>query len=425
MNRWLATILLLMAALVAGCAPASTPAPATSGTPSAFASPSSAAEITASPSTTAAPSASGAAVPSPSPQPETFHIAWHRSLDPATPKSGDWGSMGWRGNVSWTKLGDLYVVPVYSEDRPVVWTSRDLLHWTKATLPFSAGETLGATAVTLGGPGLVAIGVGFAGEASIDAAWTSTDGRTWKRVSDPGLSAGQKWLLQAVADDLVTFTAGPVDVTMFPGKAIDAADVPVMVMSEEGLTAFVIPGAKRAVEIWGAIGTTAWRRVGVLPHSTGASVSLASHGPDGWFVKGCVNNCATNGWASRDGITWQTVTSLPGTLNAIVADGSGFIAVGDRNTGTGCAIAEYEVFGETWTSVDGRRWRRAPDQAQFNRATIQALIVKDGTLFGIGVRYPADGLARSTVWTADLPADSLATGPTSTPPPLGPVGCGP
>ncbi len=66
------------------------------------------------------------------------------------------------------------------------------------------------------------------------------------------------------------------------------------------------------------------------------------------------------------------------------------------------------------------------EEAQFNRAAIHIAIVQGGTLYGLGIRWPtaADGPV-STVWTAPLPADSLATVPAPAPtPPPSHAGCG-
>jgi hypothetical protein len=208
--------------------------------------------------------------------------------------------------MSWTKLGDLFVMPMRTDEIPEVWISRDLLHWTRVTLPSAAGETLGVTAVTIGGPGLVAIGEGFSGDATVKASWTSTDGMTWTRVQDAGLTAGQMWLLEATANGEVTFASGRVDVTGFQGSPLDSnVGRRTLVASEGGVTAFVSPsGAGHSIQMWQAIGTAAWRRVALLPHSSGATGLIATQGPRGWLLLGgrrCCTGYAV--WTSADGIT--------------------------------------------------------------------------------------------------------------------------
>jgi hypothetical protein len=72
-------------------------------------------------------------------------------------------------------------------------------------------------------------------------------------------------------------------------------------------------------------------------------------------------------------------------------------------TGTGCAVADWEIYGETWTSVDGRTWQKMPDTPGFNRASIQRLILKDRTLVGLGLAWTEEAVPVPTVWTVTLP----------------------
>jgi hypothetical protein len=179
--------------------------------------------------------------------------------------------------------------------------------------------------------------------------------------------------------------------------------------------------------MWQAIGTTPWRQVHVMPNSYRGIATNAAQGPRGYVVFGCNSGCTGGaGWWSPDGDTWKAIaTSGMDDINGVVATPSGFIAYGERVTGLGCAVGSDEIFGTTWTSPDGRKWTKMKEQAQFNRASIHVAIVESGTLFGLGTRYLADGGPISTVWTAPLPADSVATvpapAPTGTPPS---TGCG-
>ena len=74
-----------------------------------------------------------------------------------------------------------------------VWTSRDGLSWTRVT-----GEAFGGPtdqtlyAVTSGGPGLVAVGRDAASGESTAAVWVSADGEVWGRVPhDEGVFGGE------------------------------------------------------------------------------------------------------------------------------------------------------------------------------------------------------------------------------------------
>ena len=133
------------------------------------------------------------------------------------------------------------------------------------------------------------------------------------------------------------------------------------------------------------------------------------------------------GWTSADGITWKAIAALVvDGGNALIADQAGFVIVGERVTGLGCAVGDSEIFGETWTSSDGRTWHKMPEEAQFNHASLHLLIAEGRTLHGLGLSYLASGAPRSTVWTATLPDDSATTAPASTPTPApsASTGCG-
>jgi len=334
-------------------------------------------------------------------------------------------------NLTWTKFGDLYIVPLDtsgSDAGPQIWLSHDLVKWQKATIR-PAGKLFSVTAVTLGGPGLIAIGSDLNGDAPTNVAWTSTDGLVWNQTKTTGLTAGQDWLLRMTASGYVTYDAGMVDVSTYQGKAIDTEQVPRIFASGGSLTAFVNPSdAKHPVEIWQTSGTSDWHQAGVVADSDGATVLSAARGAHGWFALGCAKDCTDSaGWTSADGITWKAIAALVvDGGNALIADQGGFVIVGERVTGLGCAVGDSEIFGETWTSSDGRTWHKMPEEAQFNHASMHLLIADGRTLHGLGLTYLASGAPRSTVWTTTLPDDSATTAPASTPTPApsASTGCG-
>ncbi len=68
----------------------------------------------------------------------------------------------------------------------VVWTSIDGISWSLVR-PDDTIYGEGMSAVTAGGPGLVAVGEGSypgTGTGGFSPVWTSTDGVTWSRVPD-------------------------------------------------------------------------------------------------------------------------------------------------------------------------------------------------------------------------------------------------
>jgi hypothetical protein len=74
-----------------------------------------------------------------------------------------------------------------------VWVSRDGLSWTLVSedaATYGGPEEQRMTAVTAGGPGLVAVGWDRAGGEANAAVWASPDGTTWTRVLDDAVFAG-------------------------------------------------------------------------------------------------------------------------------------------------------------------------------------------------------------------------------------------
>ncbi len=384
----------------------------------------------------AAPSSAPTATPGPTPTPGPLVVAWHRSPDVAAPKDSWWSWAGGGQQETWTKFGGTYIFAIDTQGYddgptagPQVWLSEDLAHWRRATIPQPPDQHLSVTAVTLGGPGLVAIGTDVPDNAPIEMFWTSTDGSAWNEATatDTGLTAGQLWLLRATAAGDVSYAEGPVDVTRFLGTAMDPDTSRKIIEDEGGLTAFTDSSiTNNKIEVWQVTGTSAWHKIATLPKSTGAALFDAARGSHGYVLVGCDNNCsATFAWTSTNAVDWQStkVTTFD-NVNTVMADQSGFIAVGQRVTGTGCAVAELEIYGESWTSSDGRTWKKMKDEAQFNHSSINLLIPRGRTLVGVGQRWVSDH-AVPTVWTTTLPANSVSSGPGSTPPPAsGPSGCG-
>ena len=363
-------------------------------------------------------------------------MRWHRSADVAAPNDSWFSWAGGGRGKTWTKLGDTYLFAVDTQGYddgsmggPQIWLSEDLLHWRRATIDHPATQHLSVTAVTLGGPGLVAIGTDVPDDAPQEMLWTSTDGKAWKPAteSETGLTAGQLWLLRRTASGDVSWD-GAVDVTRFLGAALEPDTLQVDHRAGGDLTVFTDSAiTTNKVEIWRADGSSAWRKVGTLPKSTGADGIRC--GPRIARVSTCSAASPSapppRAWTSVDGVTWLSKDeSTFDNVNMLLADQSGFIAVGHRVTGKGCAVAESDIFGESWTSSDGRTWRKTKEEPQFNHASIDLLIPRGRTLFGLGMRWVSDH-AVPTVWTSALPNDSVTSGPAPAPtktPPSG--GCG-
>ena len=409
-----------LAAALVGCSAAMPSAnPASAGTPA------------SAPATTSA--STPTPMPSPTATPGPLDVAWSRSADPATPTAGDWQSME---QPTWTRLGDTFVMAVGTqgdESGPRIWLSEDALHWRAVTVDPASDQSVSVQAVTTGGPGLVAIGevAGSTDDVPSRTLWTSPDGVSWTRSADTGLTDGQLWLLDATARDAVVYDEAGAQVTAYAGPAWTGGDPLTIVDTAGVLTAFVGDTPGQPIGVWASGGASGWTQVATMPGADGGNVLRAAHGPAGWVAFGCDADCSSLvSWTSTDGVTWLVTPDAPmDEVTAIVADQAGFVAVGQRITGLGCAVGEGEIFGETWTSSAGRTWRQMPDQPEFDRASIHTLLVSGRTLFGLGATWPADGAPTSTAWSYDLPDASSDDGlsptpaPVATPSPSG-EGCG-
>jgi hypothetical protein len=160
-----------------------------------------------------------------------------------------------------------------------VWTSVDGITWSRVPHNeevFGGADNQGMNSVTVGGPGLVAVGYDQpgddvpSGQARDAAVWTSVDGITWSRV--------------------------PHDVTLFGGT-----------------------GNQRMYEV------------------TAAGAGLVAVGADGGFYATRPNAVV---WTSVDGVTWSRVPHdeavFGGTeMRSVTVAGAGLVAVGDTSSGGG------------------------------------------------------------------------------------------
>jgi hypothetical protein len=266
---------------------------------------------------------------------------------------------------------------------------------------FGEGFEQGMSSVTVGGPGLVA--VGQAGSAVAKAAvWTSPDGITWSRtpghetifegavMSDvtaggPGLVAVGSQSGDGSADDRaavwtsvdgIAWSQVPHDEATFGG-----ADMRSVAAGGPGLVAVGWDGHpqgdKSNAVVWTSPDGIAWSRVphdeAIFGNTTGAWMwSVAAGGP-GLVAVGDTDDGAAV-WTSVDGLTWSRANhseALSGytAMRSVTAGGPGLVAVGteweDGYTNSDAAV---------WTSVDGLTWSRVPhDEAIFGGPIDQAM----------------------------------------------------
>jgi hypothetical protein len=248
-----------------------------------------------------------------------------------------------------------------------VWTSEDGISWSKAIVdPKSALMH----DVTAGGPGLVAVGSVLEedslGEAAwLGAIWTSVDGITWNRV--PQDLGGLEWTGGV--------TAGGPGLVAVGGTLEDEGNPSAVVWtSPDGLTWTRVPHDVTAGGQWMS---------DVVAGGPGL-VAVGSDEPDDNRRRAAV-------WTSPDGFTWTRVPHDPEVfggeagdeqwMDAVASHGSQLVAVGG---------SEYGIV--VWTSVDGITWNRSATPGE---GTMHSIAVTDDGLIAVG----EDGGA-AAVWIA-------------------------
>jgi hypothetical protein len=234
-------------------------------------------------------------------------------------------AVGWDGGI----LADTPDVDA------AVWTSVDGVTWSR--VPHDE-EVFGAAfmnSVTAGGPGLVAVGMDGPWGDGDAAVWTSVDGITWNRV--------------------------PHDEAVFGG--VDSQVIHDVTAWGSGLVAVGNDGGRgpwdnnpeNNAAVWTSLDGVNWSRVlglganPVMLSVTAGGPGLVAVGAD-WSPEELAE---TPVWTSPDGVTWTRVPddmTVRGFMTSVTAGGPGLVAVGSH-------ISETTT---VWTSVDGITWTRAP-----------------------------------------------------------------
>ena len=441
---------MIVVGLLAGCTedPAVVTSPTPTHTqPSAIGSP---APATATPS----PTPSAASPPTgPTATPGPLTVAWARGAGDAG--FGDVGEMSASATLGgrFVVVGRRDAVDSDGAQRrfPAIWFSDDGLRWQQADVEDDDIEGVEVRDVTVGGPGLVAVGDEHASATVRAVVWSSTDGSRWVRVRDEGFSPGRMWHVGATDQGIVAFgddclciygqgrhviwtSADGRDwlrATNETGLEV-AKGVRTLVAADGGLTAFVhdedsAQAATRRIEVWRTSGRAEWARVGELPGSEGGDLFQAAQGPRGWVATGTTGSGGTAAWTSADGIAWDVSPTGPGAVTSLLEDRAGFVAVGARSTSTGCTSLDSEFVGQTWTSSDGRVWREIRSEEEWVGEGISQLLQRGQTVIGVGLSYATpNGAPVGVVWTATMPTTSLDAGavPVPTPRPSPAQGCG-
>jgi len=350
----------------------------------------------------------------------------------------------------------------HGEDGTVaaMWTSADGTTWERVPHedavfgPFGPGRFSAASAVTTGGPGLVAVGVDVDGEALLAVAWLSEDGRSWTRieVDDPRERGATDLDLHAVVDTDEVLVAVGIE----RGGPAGAPEYPTAWRSSDGVdwTPITLTPAADAVA-WGYLST-------VAVHDGQVVAAGATDGPDsrGWVAtvwhgtaaEGLariphddevfggagmpwIHGLATGGpglvavgttdshylddpqwspaavWTSIDGATWERVAhddevfgdDDDATMRDVTSTPWGLIAVGTRVLGWEDPL-DMRFIGTVWTSPDGLTWTRLADEdgtfSGDGHTSLASVTVGPSGLVAVGEVGAGEGSTTGAVWTS-------------------------
>lgn len=224
---------------------------------------------------------------------------------------------------------------------------------------FGAGRM---TAVTTGGPGLVAVGVDDA--RGTPAVWASPDGIVWERRAEGDAAFEVAGILEAVV------VGGPGLVAVGQDAVLDAAAV---WTSTDGLAWQRVAHDEAAL---GGPGRQVMRAITVTDRG------LVAVGQD-------VGTDTAAVWTSADGLRWErTVPDPPGgydgSMTAVVEADGGLVAVG-----------QFDGIGAVWTSTDARTWTLAASGDELGDTVLHDVVGTDAGMFAVGADL-YDGAAIAT-----------------------------
>lgn len=300
------------------------------------------------------------------------------------------------------------------------WRSTDATTWARiADLPAPEGSSISA-AVASGG---AVVGVGTSGGRA--AVWRTVDGATWTLTQLAAPPAGSTELLTAVAATGAGFVAGGYvesamaqeTVTLWrssDGEAWERASMPspagssevtgIAAMGPSNLVAVGIAGDERRgmAAVWRSLdGGASWQPVSSPSFATGRMVAVVAAGTGFVAVGENVDQTAAAAWTSADGSSWTAAPAQPGLDNfglqmvmtavASTADGTGMVAAGWRSdAGNGSAVV--------WRSADGVTWSRLPQDVSFSGAGLASVIASPRLLVAGTMGWPDTHAAQ--VWIA-------------------------
>jgi hypothetical protein len=300
----------------------------------------------------------------------------------------DAGGVFARGSVSGLAgLGNVIVAGGTARDSSdhnvaAVWTSADDgATWERAETgnpAWTVRQTTQIFGVGTGGPGVVAVGLSWDG-VTIDAhAWSSSDGRTWRRASDPPEWSGP-------GDQTLSLACG------LPGGGVVALGT-VTVLGDQDVWAWV---SQDGITWQRATGPEAATLAGAGPQFLRACVST----PTGVLVTGQRQGAGGDDgvlWATQDGTAWTTIapevfaSPVDDSLRGVTADG-GRIVISSLEGGEVVFFTSSDT-GATWQR------RSAPRVGSLEFTVASELAIAGDLLFGAGIAG-----ASVAVWIGPAP----------------------
>lgn len=282
-----------------------------------------------------------------------------------------------------TSSGDVETTTA-SDDSPPTTATTTSMAWQLA-----AGDALGGegdqvmSAVTAGGPGLVAVGWDVSTRSA--AVWTSTEGSDWSRVphdEEAFGGRGDQWMFGVSAGG--------------PGLVAVGAEA---------------SGFDRRSAVWTSPDGISWSRVphdeAVFGGDVWATMNGVVGGGPGLVAVGYSGRPDQDAavWTSTDGLSWTRVpaddANLGGAGNqemrSVIVGGPGLVAVGRE-----ISAEDFESDATVWTSVDGVAWTRIADDALGGDDDQEMfdLVAGGPGLVAVGLDWYTESPPDAAVWTS-------------------------